>query len=363
MPLAVRYFNPDISGGSDDGLTPASAFETLTSLDAGTVAGGFHVYWRRTAADRWPPVSASNTLTSGGNSQGPNVHEGYGVTPGDGIRFRFLGNLLFSSEHVQVSGFDIFVNQNFGAIMTLADQCLIENSILENSGNGGSGLGLAPACMATNVIIRLTGGAAVGIGINLSSACLLDGVVVDLRQVTAGTGVRAGGNFSNQNFLRNVVVVGPSAGAAGVILVDSLYGATSDDLSILYHCSLTDGEIGVRVQELPSGLGRFAVLNTAMGGVDHGFSNTGGVNGCLTAAGNAFRASVSDWEGVDNMPLARHVSLAAEPFDDPANLDLTLNQTPGGGPDCVGAALPTDPDFDGSDANAADVGAVQDDAR
>ena len=87
--MAIKFCNPDLDSGDDDGSSEANAFRTLaqclTSGGANTLSAGDILYIKKTSSPHDPGADLTYDLS--GSSTGEILIEGYGTTVGDNVQF------------------------------------------------------------------------------------------------------------------------------------------------------------------------------------------------------------------------------------------------------------------------------------
>src|SRR6056297_603436 len=106
--MAIRYANFDLATGANDGTSEADAWQSWTDVFAGDSPGD-HIYVKKTASRHTAGAAGSLAIDLpffGGVGTELGILEGYGTTPGDGVKFE-SGNRARLSSSVLLRGFDI----------------------------------------------------------------------------------------------------------------------------------------------------------------------------------------------------------------------------------------------------------------
>ena len=112
MAFDVRYCNPDLSTGSNDGSSEANAFQTVSAAETyiETNGPGVHMYFKRASSRVNATIDLNATFA---DTTKKTILEGYETTPGDKGKFQigFNGNgqvrLRASADGVILRNFDI----------------------------------------------------------------------------------------------------------------------------------------------------------------------------------------------------------------------------------------------------------------
>ena len=112
MAFDVRYCNPDLSTGSNDGSSEANAFQTVSAAETyiETNGPGVHMYFKRTSSRVNATIDLNATFN---DTTKKTILEGYETTPGDNGKFQ-IGNsgngqvrLRASADGVILRNFDV----------------------------------------------------------------------------------------------------------------------------------------------------------------------------------------------------------------------------------------------------------------
>ena len=119
MALDVRYCNPDLSSGSDDGSSEANAFQSVSDAVSyiNSNGPGVHMYFKRTSSRDSSTINISATFA---DTTKKTILEGYETTPGDRGKFQIGSN---SSGQIILG--------------TAADNMILRNFDIEFAGAGG----------------------------------------------------------------------------------------------------------------------------------------------------------------------------------------------------------------------------------
>jgi hypothetical protein len=115
MALDVRYCNPDLSSGSDDGSSEANAFQSVSDAVSyiNSNGPGVHMYFKRTSSRDSSTINISATFA---DTTKKTILEGYETTPGDRGKFQIGSNssgqiiLGAAADNMILRNFDIEFN-------------------------------------------------------------------------------------------------------------------------------------------------------------------------------------------------------------------------------------------------------------
>jgi len=143
MAFDVRYCNPDLASGSNDGSSEANAFQTVAAAETYIESNGpgVHMYFKRTASR----VNATIDLIATFNdTTKKTILEGYETTPGDKGKFQIghSGNgqvyLRAAADGVILRNFDIEYSRTDtnGVLFSQGMTNVIENCKIHNLNTG-----------------------------------------------------------------------------------------------------------------------------------------------------------------------------------------------------------------------------------
>ena len=112
MAFDVRYCNPDLASGSNDGSSEANAFQTVSAAETYIESNGpgVHMYFKRTSSRDSSTIDLNATFA---DTTKKTILEGYETTIGDNGKFQIghSGNgqvrLRASADGVILRNFDI----------------------------------------------------------------------------------------------------------------------------------------------------------------------------------------------------------------------------------------------------------------
>ncbi len=139
MAFDVRYCNPDLSTGSNDGSSEANAFQSVSEAETyiETNGPGVHMYFKRTASRDSSTIDLNATFA---DTTKKTILEGYETTPGDNGKFQIghSGNgqirLRSSADGVILRNFDVEYSRSDtnGCVYSQGMTNVIENCKIHN---------------------------------------------------------------------------------------------------------------------------------------------------------------------------------------------------------------------------------------
>jgi hypothetical protein len=143
MAFDVRYCNPDLSTGSNDGSSEANAFQTVSAAETyiETNGPGVHMYFKRTSSRVNATIDLSATFA---DTTKKTILEGYETTIGDNGKFQIghsgNGQVRFQSnaDGVILRNFDIEYSRTDtnGVLYSQGMTNVIENCKIHNLNTG-----------------------------------------------------------------------------------------------------------------------------------------------------------------------------------------------------------------------------------
>lgn len=346
--MAIRYCNVDLSGGTADGTSEASAYEDFSTAVAATVAGDT-LYVKKAAARE---DDGGITISNNGSKTACITIEGYGTVPGDGVRFEYGDYFEVAGDYVVLKNIDIEMSRASAAGIIRADatseKLIIHNCRFYNTNTGSvTTLRVNTTCVATDCefigdmdITKHTG---MGV-VDLNS---FDGLIM------SGCVIRGRVGIDLRPFFHGVIIEGclfydaPNMAMERGINLDMQSGTSqTQEVAILnntIHCS----GAGIHVHEnLDGGENSHVLLR---GNVIYGSGSSGGTGGiicgesdstvgpaiCFNATGNL---GVDGGHGITGWGTALgaygNIELSEDPFVDKTNADFRLNGVSGAGAAC-----------------------------
>ncbi len=139
MAFDVRYCNPDLSTGSNDGSSEANAFQTVSAAETYIESNGpgVHMYFKRTSSRDSSTIDLNATFN---DTTKKTILEGYETTPGDNGKFQIghsgNGQVRFQSnaDGVILRNFDIEYSRTDtnGVLYSQGMTNVIENCKIHN---------------------------------------------------------------------------------------------------------------------------------------------------------------------------------------------------------------------------------------
>ena len=378
--MAIKYCNPDLTSGNDDGTSEADAFRTLaqclTSGGADSLSAGDHLYIKKTSSAHDP--GSDLTYDINGDDTGEICIEGYGTTIGDNIQFEITGRKTdITGDELRLKNIS-FTSSSGGSYtvnLTNAQRCFYINCKFENTGFNSN----------TNALEVTNGHGNNFFGCHFESdgnQTARNGVVFVNNHKSAhfqgcvfkgDQGI--GGNFISGGSLivDNCIFTGSTLDGAGdgradsdtcikvdcdptnriVLIKDSIfYDFDHEGIHISDQEQSGEGVFGIMILNnifvASSDSGTFALEN------DDSSHKTG-----IMFQNNAVFNCQANTDGLAATSLTGgNITLTADPFVDGANLDFRLNNVAGAGAACRGVAFPTS--YQGiTGTNRMDLGAVK----
>ncbi len=139
MAFDVRYCNPDLASGSNDGSSEANAFQTVSAAETYIESNGpgVHMYFKRTSSRDSSTIDLNATFN---DTTKKTILEGYETTPGDNGKFQIghsgNGQVRFQSnaDGVILRNFDIEYSRTDtnGVLYSQGMTNVIENCKIHN---------------------------------------------------------------------------------------------------------------------------------------------------------------------------------------------------------------------------------------
>ena len=143
MAFDVRYCNPDLASGSNDGSSEANAFQTVSAAETyiETNGPGVHMYFKRASSRVNATIDLNATFN---DTTKKTILEGYETTPGDKGKFQIghSGNgqvyLRAAADGVILRNFDIEYSRTDtnGVLFSQGMTNVIENCKIHNLNTG-----------------------------------------------------------------------------------------------------------------------------------------------------------------------------------------------------------------------------------
>ena len=143
MAFDVRYCNPDLASGSNDGSSEANAFQTVSAAETYIESNGpgVHMYFKRTSSRDSSTIDLNATFN---DTTKKTILEGYETTPGDNGKFQIghsgNGQVRFQSnaDGVILRNFDIEYSRTDtnGVLYSQGMTNVIENCKIHNLNTG-----------------------------------------------------------------------------------------------------------------------------------------------------------------------------------------------------------------------------------
>lgn len=348
--MTTRYYYADASG-ADNGTSESDAYQTFETALEALVAGD--ILYVKKSSSRVTGVGATITMPVATNTA-VTIVEGYGTTPGDGIRWQGDGRIIMEDNNVpgniifkniDITADDTFVWKNTNNIFnTHFYNCKFHNT--STAVNRPAFIVQHP-CTFVNCYFDAdstssTTGTISILGYDHSTfiGCVIRGAVgmydahIGASVITVENCIFTDGSSQAMvTGLSTDLVFGTTEAKAFTVSQSTFYGFSTDGIEIRDLPPLTDkGTITIISNNIFYGSSATNAIN---------ISDTSQTVGPMVV-GNAYGGVTNQiGGGGTNFPNFDAVTLTADPFENGAQVDFRLNGVTGGGAFCTGTAYPT----------------------
>ncbi len=361
--MAIKFCNPDLDSGDDDGSSEANAFRTLaqclTSGGANTLSAGDILYIKKTSSPHDPGADLTYDLS--GSSTGEILIEGYGTTVGDNVQFEITGRktditgdeLRFkniSFTHSNGGSYTVNINQGFRNFYI---NCKFVNSSFSGNSNAlevtnGHGNNFFGCYFEAGSTHTARNGV---VFINTHKSGLFDGCVFRGDQGLGGSITSSGLVIVDNSIFCSAGIDPAGDNRSDLDTAIKVDLDASNKLFMVKNCVFYDFDnegIHINDQEETGQnvMGVMILNNIFAASTDSGtfaveLDDTSHKTGIMFQ-NNAIFNCAGHTDGLAATGLSGgNVTLTADPFVDGDNMDFRLNNLAGGGAECRGIGFPT----------------------
>lgn len=342
-----RYVNLDLTGGLDDGTSEANAFQTVASLNASGLGGGYRFYWKRLATPYAHTGTTDIDVTLAGTDTNPQRHEAYETTPGDGGIWDAVstdgstGYIRWSGAHVQLIGFRLEASGANQVNLSCVSSYAVHYRTSQHGGAGGPALANTFYCFYQ---VAKSGYQGFSIaGGNKAAAIWYAGLFLNQYGSASTKDLVVGDWYSRGAAFAYSVFRMPSGGTKRCIFVDRINN-TLRPLNVV-GCRFSGGVNGLLLDEVPTLHSHqlHAAGNHYENHSGYGCDSVTADAGWLHSADDTYHACTSGFSGYGDWAQHTPIALTANPYNDDANEDLEINNAAGGGAVLRSTLLTYDP--------------------
>jgi len=214
MAFDVRYCNPDLSTGSNDGSSEANAFQTVSAAETYIESNGpgVHMYFKRTSSRDSSTIDLNATFN---DTTKKTILEGYETTPGDNGKFQIghsgNGQVRFQSnaDGVILRNFDIEYSRTDtnGVLYSQGMTNVIENCKIHNLNTGADRTALRYTQDCTIINNEISAAAAsFGDSHGVIAGSTLRGGIICYNLIKGAKGVENSSRFFGFAIVGNVIM-------------------------------------------------------------------------------------------------------------------------------------------------------------
>ena len=340
MAFDVRYCNPDLSTGSNDGSSEANAFQTVAAAETyiETNGPGVHMYFKRTASRVNATIDLNATFA---DTTKKTILEGYETTPGDKGKFQIghSGNgqirLITNADGVILRNFDIEYSRTDtnGVLYSQGMTNVIENCKIHNLNTGADRTALRYTQDCTIINNEISAAAAsFGDSHGVIAGSTLRGGIICYNLIKGAKGIENSSRFFGFSCFGNVIMPNTSDSVdldKGIQMTLAQEGSGANEQrgtfcagNTIYNFQTT----GIEITEQPNDTDAYANMftqNLLFAGDSSavGFLNSDSTNTAIACfSNNAMNSDVissgNRFSGFGDTPTDQVVLYTGDPFVD-----------------------------------------------